>query len=141
MLMTDNSKAWAKYRKDLIIYNYEKHAFEAEEKGDINLAIDNFEKAARMGSTLAQSNLATILDDVLDPPRPLEAIYWYKRAVRAGDSSCAWNLAMHYKEKLSRRWYLHWIRVADKMGHPRARKELETGKWWNKRLKRKEKKI
>lgn len=115
------------------IYGHLSSAFKLEEDGDIAGAIDEFKAAAELGSADAQSKLGTIFDDIVKPARPKEAVYWYKKAVRAGDGSCAWNLAMHYKEHANRRRYLYWLRVAERMGDPDSKKELETREWWNKR--------
>ncbi len=77
-----------------------------------------------LGDTTAQSNLATLLDDKIKPPRSKEAVYWYKRAVKGGDCIGAWNLAMHYRNLGKRRWQLHWLHVAARMGEPDAAKEV-----------------
>ena len=107
--------------------------FDFEESGEIEKSIEAFTIAAKLGSIDALSKLGTIMDDVLKPPQPKQAVYWYKRAVRAGSSSCAWNLAMHYNGLGDRRWYLYWLRVAARMREADAIEELKTGKWWSKR--------
>ena len=93
---------------------------DAEDAGDIEAAIAHYTASAKLGHTHAQSNLGTLLDDVVSPSRPAEAVYWYKRAVRCGYSGGAWNLAMHYRGLGVRRWYRHWLLVAARMGHEDA---------------------
>jgi len=93
---------------------------ELEEAGRIHEAIRVYTAAARLGDEIAQNNLATLLDDRAIPRRPAEAVYWYKRAVRAGSAEAAWNLAMHYRNLGKRRWQIHWLRVAARLGEPDA---------------------
>ncbi|MEO5774731.1 MAG: hypothetical protein ABIQ32_11525 [Sphingomicrobium sp.] len=108
-------------------------AFHREEKGDLEGSIKAFKAASRLGSTDARSKLGTIFDDVISPPSPRKAVYWYKKGVEAGDSGCAWNLAMHHCGLGNKRWYRYWLQVALRMGDPDAPDELKTGKWWQKR--------
>jgi len=95
-----------------------------EDEGKIYRAIKAYASAARMGHVCAMSNLGNLLDDKIKPPRPKEAVYWYKRAIRLKHSVAAWNLAMHYRNVGKRRWYIHWLQVAAKMGDPEAKAEL-----------------
>jgi TPR repeat protein len=101
-----------------------KEGSKAEDAGDIKKAVRLYRIAARLGNTSAQSNLGNLLDDYVVPRRPAEAIYWYKRAVRRGDYIAARNLAMHYRNKDSSRWYIYWLSVAAKMGDKESEKEL-----------------
>lgn len=87
-----------------------------EDEGKIGEAIEVYRIAVRMGSEEAMSNLGNLLDDKIVPPRPREAVYWYKRALKRGLPSAAWNLAMHYKILGKRRWYIYWLQVAAKLG-------------------------
>ena len=107
--------------------------YDLQEVGDIDGAILGYKAAADLGATDAMSRLGTIYDDIKLPSEPKPAIYWYKRGVKAGDSDCAWNLAMHYAGRGNKRWYLHWLRVADRMGNPNAKSELRESEWWTKR--------
>jgi TPR repeat protein len=107
-------------------------AFEAEASGDLTTAINLFKRAARCGSNDARSKLGTIYDDVLTPPSPSKAAYWYKSAVKGGDANCAWNLAMHYAGMGRRRGYLYWLRIAAEMGAD-APLEIADNAWWKKR--------
>ncbi|MGE0233002.1 MAG: tetratricopeptide repeat protein [Flavobacteriaceae bacterium] len=95
-----------------------------EDEGKISEAVEKYETAARMGNVEAMSNLGNLLDDEVDPPRPKEAVYWYKRAIRKGYSTAAWNMAMHYRNLGQRRWYIHWLYVAARMGNDDAPEEL-----------------
>ncbi len=100
-------------------------ADEAEERGDLSSAIRLFKRSAEMGCMQATARLGTIYDDVLCPPRPDLAVYWYKRGVRRGYEIAAQNLAMHYKMLGRKRWYVHWLRRAMELGHEDSRAELE----------------
>lgn len=108
-------------------------AFDAEAAGDLATAITLFKRAARYGSNDARSMLGTIYDDVLKPPSPSKALYWYKLGVRGGEAHCAWNLAMHYAGMGRRRGYLYWLRIAAEMGDAHAPQELADNAWWEKR--------
>jgi TPR repeat protein len=100
-------------------------ASKLEDEGKISEAIKLYKIAADRGDSIAQSNLATLLDDKIRPSRPREAVYWYKRALRLRQASAAWNLAMHYKNLGQARWHWHWLQVAATMGDKDARKELQ----------------
>ena len=108
-------------------------AFIAEESGEIISAIKLFKRASRYGSNDARSKLGTIYSDVLSPPNYRQAIYWYKKGVDEGDSSCAWNLAMLNAGLGKRRGYEQWLKVVSRMGDPDAKREIETNYWWQKR--------
>jgi TPR repeat protein len=95
---------------------------EYEDLGDIDRAVKAYTKASLLGDPSAQSNLANILDDKLN--RPKEAVYWYKKAINSGYSVAALNLAIHYKNLKSRRWYIYWLNVAAKMGDEQAVADL-----------------
>ena len=86
-------------------------------------AIERLYKSARMGDSEAQWTLANILDDELETPRPDEAVYWYKRAIRSGDATGAFNLAMHYKNRGNFRWYRFWMAKAAQLGDEDAKAE------------------
>ncbi len=99
-------------------------ASELEDEGKIQQAVERYLVSAQMGHSSAQNNLATLLDGKVTPSRPKEAVYWYKRAVRSGDCIAAWNMAMHHRNRGKRRWQIHWLRVAVRMGHDEAAEEL-----------------
>jgi len=105
-----------------------REASDLEDEGKIDAAVKRYTMAARLGDPIAQSNLGTLLDDVVVPRRPGAAVYWYKRAVKLGHDGAAWNMAMHYRNLGKRRWYLHWLRVAAEMGDPDAQRALRKVK-------------
>jgi TPR repeat protein len=96
-------------------------AAELEELGKIEEAVKLYRRGARLGNLGSMINLASLLDDQISPPKPREAIYWYKRGIKAGDSTAAFNFAMHYRNLRQRRWYVHWMRVAAQMGDSDAK--------------------
>jgi TPR repeat protein len=108
-------------------------AFDREAEGEIQEAIRLFKIAAKLGSNDARSKLGTIFDDVLKPPKPDRAVYWYKQGAKNGCSGCAWNLAMHYAGLGRKRGYSYWLLKAQFMGDSDADEELMTGAWWKKR--------
>lgn len=93
---------------------------ECEEAGDVRGAIRLYTRAAKLGQPLAQSNLANLLDDKVKPSRAAEAVYWYKRAIKSGNENAAWNLAIHYRNRGSDRWYKYWLQIAANMGEKDA---------------------
>jgi TPR repeat protein len=99
---------------------------ELEERGLIPEALRAYTVAARLGSSSAQVNLGNILDDVVKPSRTSEAKAWYKRAVKRGNPSGAWNLAMHYRNNGNPRWYRYWLRVAADLGDEDAANEMRN---------------
>lgn len=105
-------------------------AFDCEKKGDITTAIKKFKAASRLGSNDARSMLGTIFSEMIPNPNYSRAIYWYKKGVSGGDSSCAWNLAMHYAILGRPIGYKYWINIARKMGDPDAQSEYLTRHWW-----------
>lgn len=96
-----------------------------EDAGRILPAIRLYREAAELGDISAQSNLGNLLDDKIRPARPAEAVYWYKRAIRAGSCTAAYNLAVHYRNAGKRRWHLHWLKVAQRLGDPDAGPEIQ----------------
>lgn len=110
-------------------------AHERENQGRLFEAEALYTVSAQLGYCLAMNSLAILIEDVMTPPRPLEAVYWLKRAVAAGDDTAAWNLAMRQRQAGRRRWYVHWLRVADQMGHAEAAEVLPVATtrddiWW-----------
>jgi TPR repeat protein len=104
-----------------------REAMDLVEEGRIHEAMAAYARAAHMGDVVAQSNLGNLLDDTVTPSRPKEAVYWYKRASRAGYAPAAWNLAMHYRNLGRPRWHIHWLRVAARLGEeyaPEALREM-----------------
>jgi TPR repeat protein len=85
----------------------------AWDRGHLGEAERLFKLASAMNHVDSMNSLATLLDAL---GRPQEAIFWYKRAVTAGNAMAAWNLAMHYVPLGQRRWYRHWLNKAASMG-------------------------
>lgn len=98
--------------------------FAHDAAGRVEKAVSAFRKAAQAGDPTAQVSLGNLLDDKIKRPQPKEAVYWYKRAVRAGSHIAAYNLAIHYRSRGGARWSKHWFEVAIKMGDPDAPAEL-----------------
>lgn len=96
-----------------------------EDAGRILPALRLYREAAELGDISAQSNLGNLLDDKIRPARPAEAVYWYKRASRAGSCTAAYNLAIHYRNAGKRRWHLHWLKVAQRLGDPDVAGEIK----------------
>lgn len=114
--------------------NYNR-GFDLQQCGDIDGAVSAYKIAARYGATDAMSRLGTIFGDMTNGDNASKAVFWYKKGVRNGDASCAWNLAMHYAGLGRRRGYLHWLRIAAKMGNKNAILEIDDERWWKKRTK------
>lgn len=105
--------------------SWKKGHFHAD-AGRFREAANEFRKAARLGNPMAQDALATVLDDNASPKRPLEAVKWYKRAVRAGYSTSALNLGVHYRNLGKLRWAKYWFSIAERMGDEDARLEIQN---------------
>jgi TPR repeat protein len=101
-------------------------AEDAEDRGDLRRATRLFKKSAEMGCVPAFARLGTIYDDIAPTPQPDLAVHWYKRGVRRGSWVAAQNLAVHYKMRGNRRWYVHWLTRAVEMGDEDSRDELES---------------
>ncbi len=115
-------------RNDLIKQRAETNLLRAcalEDKGRITSAIKLYRQAAHLGDAIAQSNLGNLLDDKIRPGRPSDAVYWYKRSVRLGHPTAAYNLAIHYRNLGKHRWHLHWLQVAERLGDPDAGAEIK----------------
>jgi len=107
-------------------------ALSAEQSGDVSTATRLYKRVARSISNIARSKLGTIYSNEMNPPEVSKAIYWYKSAVKNGDASCAWNLAMQYAKMGRKRGYLYWLTIAEEMGDEDAPVELADNAWWNK---------
>jgi TPR repeat protein len=99
-------------------------AITLHERGHYEAAVEKYLICARAGDVTAQGNVATILDSFVTPVRDAEAVYWYKRALRNGSVTAAWNLAMHHKAKGNTRWHAYWLGVAADRGDEDAAEEL-----------------
>lgn len=110
-------------------------ALAAEEESRLIAAEALYRVAAELGYPLAMNNLAILIEDRMRPARPAEAVYWLKRAVGAGYDGAAWNLAMRQRLAGRRRWYIHWLRVAQALGAEDAAEALAIATarpdiWW-----------
>jgi TPR repeat protein len=83
--------------------------------GETAKAMRAYRASAKLGFSPAQNNLGVLLS-YAKPPRLVESVYWYKRAVRSGECAAASNLAVHYRDINKPRWQMHWLRRAAKMG-------------------------
>ena len=110
-------------------------AADRQDEGRLAEAEALYTVAAELGYPLAMNNLAILLEDVIPTPRPAEAVYWLKRAVEAGYSDAAWNLAMRQRQAGRKRWYVHWLEIAAGMGNDDALAALPAalgdGSWWH----------
>lgn len=107
----------------------------AEDAGRLIEAEALYTVAAELGYDLAMNSLAILLEDIIHPPRAAEAVYWLKRAVDAGSDMAAWNLAMRQRLAGRRRWYIHWLTIAGRMGNEEATQALAVATtrddiWW-----------
>ena len=76
-------------------------------------AVKLYQLVANRGFAGAYLNLGYCYDVGLGTPRDLEqAIYWYRKAVRAGDSAAAMNLAIIWRERGDARKGAYWDRRA-----------------------------
>jgi TPR repeat protein len=95
-----------------------------DHRGHLAEATKLYRRGAKLGNLDSMLNLGTMLDGRGPLPKPKEAVYWFKRGIRGGDSTAAYNLAMHYKNRGQQRWYIHWLSIAAQMGDPDAPDEL-----------------
>jgi len=88
-----------------------------EEQAKFESAFKFYLKAAKHGNKEAQVNLANLYDDGRGCRRNLaKAVYWYKRAVKAGCSEAAYNLGIHYRQHGKQRCATYWLKRAATMG-------------------------
>jgi TPR repeat protein len=100
-------------------------ACELFESGKRKEAIKIFLKAASMGSTEAQVNVANIYDDGEGVKNDFaKARYWYKRAISGGSPQGAYNLGVSYLNRGNTRWAKHWLSIAKAMGDEDAQDQL-----------------
>lgn len=111
-------------KKNLEAEEYFRIGLDHLESCEIEQAIFFFRKASSLGLGQAQCSLGTLFDDMIKPSNPKKARYWYKKAVKNGDSMAAYNLSIHYKNKGVRRWQLFWLKRAAEMGNEDALSEL-----------------
>lgn len=78
-----------------------------------------FRRLAAKGDVDAMRCLGDLLTDE-EGPRRREGLSWYRRAVRLGDATAAWNCAMSWRLAGDRRRYLHWVETAARLGATEA---------------------
>jgi TPR repeat protein len=101
-------------------------ACELFESGERKKAVKVFLKAASMGSTEAQVNVANIYDDGDGVKSDfVKARYWYKRAISGGSPEAAYNLGVSYLNRGDARWAKHWLSIAKVMGDEDAPEQLK----------------
>ena len=105
-------RGWREFEKGL----------EAYEAGDLEAALNSYERAARLGSPYAQLNLGNMYDDGEGTaPNPVQAVYWYKRAIHHGMAQAATALGISYKNQGKAHLALFWFRRASQMGDSGAK--------------------
>ena len=87
-------------------------------RGNLRAAFRLFLKAAKDGDKAAKLNVGYFYDQGLGTRRDLAAaLYWYKRAYRAGDASAANNIGTIWRAKGNAKraltWFLHAARLGD----------------------------
>lgn len=99
---------------------------EYEELGQFDLAFECYQKAAKMGNKESQVNLGNLYDSGQGCTQdPQKAVYWYKRAVKNGESNGAYCLSVHYKKLGIHRWEKYWFLKAVLLGNDFAIDETE----------------
>jgi hypothetical protein len=84
-----------------------------------------FRRAAHAGDVSSQLNLGYHYDVGFGTPRSRRwAMFWYRRAVRGGNSSAASNIGCLYRDEARPRLAERWFRTALAMGDEEANLEL-----------------
>ena len=101
-----------------------------DERGRYTEALPLLLKGAKAGDTSCQILLGNYLSDgrkgiSIDDAR---AIYWYKQAYKQGDSTAAFNLAMHYRKRGNVGEAYRWFQYSVKAGNNEA--HLALAKIW-----------
>ncbi len=74
-------------------------------------------RAAELGDIESQQGVGYCLDVGLGVRRSeRDALYWYRRAARAGDACAACNIGILYKDKGSRRLAMRWFQKSVELG-------------------------
>ncbi len=96
-------------------------------------AVRWFRRAAEHGSVPAQINLGVLLGDGRGVRKNVdEALIWLKKALRAGDSGAAHNIAITYRENGNLRAAFQWFRRAADAGDGEALVQLGIHYYWGK---------
>jgi TPR repeat protein len=91
-----------------------------QEAGDHQAANYLFALCIRARHAEACLSLARYFDDLSVPRDKPRAVKLLKQASKWGHPSGAWNLAMEHRLRGRRRWYLHWLGVAARLGEEDA---------------------
>ncbi|WP_417311561.1 tetratricopeptide repeat protein [Ectopseudomonas khazarica] len=108
-------------------------AHEAWGAGNLNLAFELFSEGARQGLDGCMLDLGYFYDEgvgiAIDKN---QAMYWYKKAYRLGNSSAASNIAILYREQgcfnLTAQWFKRAIQLSDGDAEVELAKLLISGK-------------
>lgn len=95
-------------------------------------ALENFKKAAELGSVKAQRNIAEIYS--FYPINEIEMVKWYRKAAEQEDAIAQYRLGSHYK--VTKKYHaqaIEWLKKAAQRGHFEAQYELgqifDSGAW------------
>jgi uncharacterized protein len=102
-------------------------AEKCEEQGRMRVAFRLMLAAAKLGSTSAQINVGNYYDDGSGVRRSVsEALYWFRRAYRRGDSTAAHNIGCVWRKEGRLRRSLYWFHRSVELGD--AESNLDIGK-------------
>lgn len=94
-------------------------------QGNLRIAFRKFLKAAKDGNRAAKLNVGYFYDKGLGMRRNLTAaLYWYKRAYRAGDASAATNIGTIWRDERNAKRALTWFQRAVRLGDHGANLEI-----------------
>ena len=101
-----------------------------DDRGRYTEALPLLLKGAKAGDTSCQILLGNYLSDGRKgiPIDQTRAIYWYKQAYEQGDSTAAFNLAMHYRKRGNVGEAYRWFQYSVKAGNNEA--HLALAKIW-----------
>jgi TPR repeat protein len=103
--------------KNVARFDFER-GYDFEENGKLGEAFKFYLKAAKHGSIEAQVSLGNLYDEGKGCPKdPQKAVYWYKRAIKAGCPEAAYNLGVHYRQNNKQRWAQYWFKRANELDY------------------------
>lgn len=127
-LLTAARKGDAEAQSDVAIYfdnGYVDKKGNIIVRRDINKAAAWYRRAAENGNAAAQNMLGVLLSSGYGVTKnDKEAIFWTKKAIRAGDETAAFNLAMIYRDQENYKRAFHWVKRSIEMGSEDAYHEL-----------------
>jgi uncharacterized protein len=96
-----------------------------EEAGNLKSAFRLYLAAAKRGDSGCQVNLGNFYCDGIGVKRNRKrALYWYRRALRKGESCAASNIAVLYRDEQKIELALSWFERAVALGEPEANLEI-----------------